>query len=236
MALPREQMAELSLLSRWQNRLMPWMIILPTVLIATFIYLSTTQLNEFKVSINDYRNSSTADNLLSPWDTTRRDNPFRGNLEYVKLYSRVKMEEKALNNRYAQGGFLLMARTYSKYLGFFTGMILAMVAAVFIISKLKEDISHLEGSIQEKMKFRVVSSSPGVIFGVLGTALMLSTILYNPAIAQTDSPLYLVPEISIPATLNSTALPAPPQGQITPEQLRRLGLSRTDTTSKSGRQ
>ncbi|GGB00993.1 hypothetical protein GCM10011511_25390 [Puia dinghuensis] len=198
------------------------MIIMPTILILVFIYLSTQQLNEFKSSINSYRNGPAAGDIPSPWDTSGKFVSLQNNLDYIKWYSRVKLEDKAIDHRYAQSGFLLIARTYSKYLGFFTGMILAIVAAVFIISKLKEDVSQLEGSIREKIRFRVVSSSPGVIFGLLGTVLMLSTILYNPEIAQTDTPLYMVPDISIqgnPAPAQNTAAP---KGQIPADEIRSL--------------
>jgi hypothetical protein len=37
----------------------------------------------------------------------------------------------------------------------------------------------------------MVSSSPGIIFGVLGTALMLTTILTHSEISVKDMPLYL---------------------------------------------
>ena len=101
------------------------------------------------------------------------------------------MEEHSINRRYNQGGVLLMSRIYIKYLGFFTGMILAIVGSVFIISKLKEDVSEPEWSIQEKTKFRLISSSPGIIFGVLGTALMMTTILTHSEINVKDMPLFL---------------------------------------------
>ena len=101
------------------------------------------------------------------------------------------MEEYSIDRRYNQGGVLLMSRIYIKYLGFFTGMILAIVGSVFIISKLKEDVSEFEGSIQDKTKFKFISSSPGIIFGVLGTVLMMTTILTHSEINVKDMPLYL---------------------------------------------
>ncbi|WP_184549785.1 hypothetical protein [Mucilaginibacter sp. FT3.2] len=184
-------------LSKWQSRLLPWMIIMPSLLIILFIYLSTRQLIEFNDSINAYRTGGRTSDLGLQMDSWGNPNPLNYNFEFVKFRARVKMEEMAIDHRYAQTGFLLIARTYTKYLGFFTGMILAIVASVFIISKLKENVSDLEGTINEKIKFKVVSSSPGVIFGFLGTMLMMATILYSPEIGQTDSPLYLTPEFAI---------------------------------------
>ena len=214
---------DLRQLNRWQNKLLPWMVIMPTLLIGLFIYLSTRQLDEFKASINSYRSETAIGSLPAPGDTSRRFASIPNNLDYIKWYSRVKMEERALDHRYAQTGFLLIARTYSKYLGFFTGMVLAIVAAVFIISKLREDISKLGGTVSENLKFRVVSSSPGVIFGILGTTLMMATILYNPEIGQTDTPLYVTPEITIQTTGQSLNNPAIQKGKIPVNEILNLG-------------
>lgn len=202
-------------LNKWQSKLLPWMVAMPTALIIIFIYLSTKQLTELSSSIGKYRAEPIVNNLTAPSRIVDKGDPLYDNLEYIKFYARLKMEERALDHRYAQTGFLLIARTYTKYLGFFTGMILAIVSSVFIISKLKEDTSDIEGTISEKMKFRVVSSSPGIIFGILGTTLILTTLLYNPEIQQTDSPLYLIPEITTEqSTLEPVGITPPKEKTI----------------------
>ena len=173
----------------WQNKLLPWMISVPTVLIGAFIVLATLQLNRFEdfVYQDDKKN---VENALFPV-APGTDSLLKQNTELLKWQTLVKMEEYSINRRYNQGGVLLMSRIYIKYLGFFTGMILAIVGSVFIISKLKEDVSELEGNIQDKTKFKLVSSSPGIIFGVLGTLLMMTTILTHSEINVKDMPLYL---------------------------------------------
>jgi hypothetical protein len=70
-------------------------------------------------------------------------------------------------------------------------MILAIVGAIFIIGKLQESSSNIEGAVGDQMKLKIVSSSPGIIFGVLGTVLMLSTILQHAVIELKDQPLFL---------------------------------------------
>ena len=179
-------------LFKWQNRLMPWMITVPTVLIGLFILFGTMQLNKFDNYMSNGDEGEIEKAIPSPAASTT-DSNLRKNLEYLRWYSLVKMEDHAINRRYKQGGVLLMSRIYIKYLGFFTGMILAIVGSVFIISRLREDVSELEGSIQEKSKFKLVSSSPGIIFGVLGTTLMMATILKHSEINVKDMPLYLNP-------------------------------------------
>ena len=177
-------------LIQWQNKLMPWMVGMPTVLIGAFIVIATLQLNKFEKFVYRGDEDKIEQAIPSPVANTT-DSTLKRSTEYLKWYSLVKMEEHSLNRRYNQGGVLLMSRIYIKYLGFFTGMILAIVGSVFVISKLKEDVSEFEGSIEEKTKFKFVSSSPGIIFGVLGTVLMMTTILTHSEINVKDMPLYL---------------------------------------------
>jgi hypothetical protein len=166
------------------------MVLVPTVLIGTFIILATIQVNHFNDYVYKQDSSSVINTIPSPTASTTDSNLAR-NMEYLKWYTLSKMEAESLQRRYNQGGVLIMSRIYTKYLGFFTGMILAIVGAVFIISKLKEDTSNVEGSISEQLKLKFVSSSPGVIFGILGTVLMLASIFQHNEITVKDMPLYL---------------------------------------------
>jgi len=174
----------------WQLRLLPWMVGVPTVLIIIFIILATIQFNRFNTEISTYKNSELNDVLPSPKDTSG-NYLITGNPEYVKLFTLAKMEEESMNRRYSQGGVLLSARLYTQWLGFVTGMILAIVGSVFIISKLNEKTSKLDMSYNEQVRLQLTSSSPGVIFGVLGTCLMLATIFTHNNIDVKDMPLYL---------------------------------------------
>lgn len=176
---------------QWQNRLLPWIIIMPTLLAGLFIYLATQQLNNFNETLAIKPDSMLVGKILPTvaendilWEKFNK-------LGYLQWITLTKLEQESLYRRYNQGGQLLMSRIYIKYLGFFIGLILAIVGAVFIIAKIKEDATTIEGTAQEKIKFRIVSSSPGVIFGFLGTILMSITILKHNDILIKDSPLYL---------------------------------------------
>jgi len=177
-------------LLKWQNKLLPWMVILPSILIIVFVFLATKQLNVFSAEINNYKNSELDkvflkdSSLKIPMDI-KKD-------EFTKLYVLSKMEEQLMNKRYSQGGALLLSRLYTKYLGFFTGMILAIVGSVFIISKLTEPSTNID-TTAKAFKVSVVSASPGIIFGLLGTSLMLSTILKQNSIDIKDVATYLNP-------------------------------------------
>lgn len=217
-------------LFQWQNRLLPWMISISTILIGAFILLATIQLNKFEKFIYQGNENKTENSIPSPGATTT-DSLLKKDMDYLKLYSLVKMEEHSINRRYNQGGVLLMSRIYIKYLGFFTGMILAIVGSVFIISKLKEDVSEIEGSIQDKTKFRLISSSPGIIFGLLGTALMMTTILTHSEINVKDMPLYLnTYNISQPKTPKDNTKKEVSKSKIDAEAIEAFDME-TDTLS-----
>jgi hypothetical protein len=174
---------------RWQRKLMWWMVFMPSVLIGVFIVLATLQLNRFNKEIETYQQSELEPIRIAANES--RNASWINQAEYVQFYTLAKMEEIAMRKRYSQGGVLLMSRVLTKYLGFFTGMILAIVGAVFIISKLKEDRSEISASFKENVSANIVSTSPGIIFGFLGTVLMLATILQHSEINIKDMPLYL---------------------------------------------
>jgi hypothetical protein len=199
--------------SSWQRKLLPWLVFMPTMLILLFIFLATQQMQRFNAVIDVKQGSDIELMLTSPSSPELNDN-LKGNMDYIRWVTLARMEEKTLERRYNQGGLLLVSRIFTKYLGFFTGMILVIVGAVFIIGKLQEDKTDMDGSIGENIKLKLVSSSPGVIFGVLGTALMLSTILQHTEITVTDQPLFLNPyNVHVnSADKGTSVLPAPGSG------------------------
>jgi hypothetical protein len=111
-----------------------------------------------------------------------------------------------VQQRYHQANVILMARIWTTYLGFVTGMILAVVGAAFILGKLREQASEISGKA-ENWQVSIASTSPGLIMVVLGSALMLVTIMTHHQINVTDRPLYFGTAALSPSP--STTLPAP---------------------------
>jgi hypothetical protein len=183
--------AEKRAIEKWQNRLLPWLVIMPTVLIGIFIYLATQQVKHFNKAIEIQPDSVLIGKILPSPADTQLNVSLKNDKQYLQWVTLSYLEQESMYRRYNQGGLLLMSRIFVKYLGFFTGMILAIVGAIFIIGKLSEDYTGLSGSVGEHAKLNLISSSPGIIFGVLGTSLMLATILQHNDITIQDSPLYL---------------------------------------------
>jgi len=145
---------------------------------------------------------------FSAWTQTRVPPALMGRVMSVLMFSAVGLAPLSL----WVSGVLAQWSLGATFI--VPGVILAIVAAVFIISKLKEGETTFGGTAGEKMQFNLVSTSPGIIFGILGTTLMMATILYNPSIDQTDSPLYLTPELSLPTNSAAAVNPPTQQGKI----------------------
>ena len=191
-ASPKKSDENQNHITKWQNKLLPWLILMPTALIAVFIYLAYFQLQNFNEVIEAKPPELFIDDvLINPKEIKSEDSIILKYQKYIRWVTLTKLEQESYYRRYNQAGLLLMSRIYKGYMGFFTGMILAIVGSVFIIGKIKESTSEIAGSINEKIKFSLVSSSPGIIFGVLGTALMLATILTHNQVQVEDTPLYL---------------------------------------------
>ena len=116
--------------------------------------------------------------------------PKSSSLDFVRWKTLSLLEENALARRYHQADVSLMSRISMRYLGFGTGMILALVGAAFILEKLKEPETKLDVEEEGVGKFLIKSHSPGLILVLLGVILMVTTIITQHEIKVNDSPLY----------------------------------------------
>jgi hypothetical protein len=173
----------------WQLRLLPTMTALLVITTAAFLLFSLYQTNYVREQIRtgpllDLAPELDALNCTSPGTTLDQQ---RSCVETKVL---LRLEAYTIAHRYHQANAALLVRAWIKYLGFLTGMILAVVGAVFILGRLTEAASHLaaEGTFG---KLSIQTVSPGLILVLLGTILMITTILVNPPTDVSDAPLYV---------------------------------------------
>ena len=100
------------------------------------------------------------------------------------------LEANVIERRYHQASAAAMGRIYLIFLGFATGMVLALSGATFILGKLKEDETVVGGE-GPSFKANVRSGSPGLILALFGLLLMMSTIFSRVDIDVRDQALYL---------------------------------------------
>jgi hypothetical protein len=169
--------------SRWQERLQPvmvWMVIGLTIFFFVASLVQLAYLHEKiwqapQVELEELTElRATSGEALTP-----------------ELLMLALLETNALQRRYHQANVLLMSRVWARYLGFVTGMILALVGAVFILGKLSEEATEL-GATGPDVGFNLRSGSPGVILAVLGVVLMGATIVTHHEIETVDQPIYLM--------------------------------------------
>jgi hypothetical protein len=176
--------------AHWQRRLLPVMIV---VLIGLAVFFCVSTLYQLRfiqqqvlrppVAAADSALARNADRMLAASDEVT--------LSGLSWSTLATMEANVIARRYHLAHITLASRLWARYLGFITGMILALVGAAFILGKMREARSKLDLEGPAGGKIAIASSSPGLIMATLGTALMLATIVTNPEIKVKDAAVYL---------------------------------------------
>jgi hypothetical protein len=194
---------------QWQEKLLPfmaWMVFGLTLFFfiascAQLIYLHWTIKNSPKL---DLRPSSFNFEMVDTCDEKQK-------LAAAKLQALVDLEAYSLRRHTHQANVLLMARVWTRYLGFVTGMILALVGAAFILGKLQIATTDVNARVKIA-ELSIKSSSPGLILVFLGVLLMLATIVIHHQIETTDTAVYLKESTSFEAfEQKRPPTPQPPQ-------------------------
>ncbi len=172
----KRQMSELQesiATQTWQKRLLPLMVIMIAGLTIFFVVATYLQLNRLGEQIQQ---SPKLD--LSPALNAKLtdENSFQAHWQAL-----VILEGNALERRYHQANVMLMSRVWIRYLGFLTGMILALIGATFVLGKLRESESSAAAE-SSLWKFSMTTASPGLMLALLGTILMITAMATNPAI------------------------------------------------------
>jgi hypothetical protein len=192
---------------RWRNRLLPVMRGGLVVLAAFFFAASLVQ---YHLLYRDLRGMGPRTQVALEALEKTIPQAQRTNVDFLQWKTLVLLEQDVMTMRYQQINATLLLRTWTRYTGFLVGMVLALVGAFFILGRLREETSQLSGE-SGGFKFALVTSSPGVILAVLGTILMVVTLVVKFDFAVQDRPVYLPLHLmkGQARTLDSSSLPAP---------------------------
>jgi hypothetical protein len=112
-----------------------------------------------------------------------------------------------------------MSGLWLRYLGFVTGMILALVGASFVLGKLREPLTEITGELP-KINLSLRSASPGIILVFLGAVLMIATILDEDKYEADENRIYLTGlETPITEDLGTIAEPPPESWDTAPTEM-----------------
>ncbi|MBI5305098.1 MAG: hypothetical protein HY868_23400 [Chloroflexi bacterium] len=187
----------------WQERLLPTMtgiLVGLTIFffVTTFIQLAYLNWNILQIPDIELRSPGSASPIQESMST--EEQMAARKLEYL-----TTLEAYVVVRRYHQAGVSLISNLWLRYLGFTTGMILALVGASFILGKLQEPLSEIAGK-WSAMDFSLKSASPGIILAVLGVILMFATIVDRDEVAVQDARIYLTSPDLVSAP-NPSAIP-----------------------------
>jgi hypothetical protein len=187
----------------WQSRLLPFVLGVLSLLTLFACVANVLQVYEVEKHIESTHEVD-INNLLP---ATIAGTPTASEqLLYARWRTLVALEANAVESRYHQASMLLMTRVYIVFLGFTTGMVLAMVGATFIVAKLRETEAKVEGGTAN-WKVAFTTASPGLVLALFGTILMLATIWARTEISVRDKSVYLGESFD---TLQPTSAPVSP--------------------------
>jgi hypothetical protein len=193
---------------KWQRNLLPLMIRMLVGLTMFFFLASLVQLYLLNQRIKETPQIDIEKYIASVNEVAGQENiSFASKQDYTKWRIAAILEGNALQRRYHQAGVLLISRIWTRYLGFVTGTILALMGAAFVLGKLRESGSHF-GAESNMWKITATSASPGIILAVLGTGLMFATMATKLEMQIYDAPSYL-PQYSAGVPSDVQVPPAP---------------------------
>lgn len=185
----KNQEIKASKTTAWQKKLLPFMRNILIGLTVFFLIASFIQLYYLHTQIKSPPDVDIGEKI-STFETILKNATVGEQMNYTVWKTLALLEKNAVARRYHQANVLLMSRVWVKYLGFITGMILALVGATFILGKLRESESKLD-TTSSLWKFSFTTASPGLLLALLGTILMITTILTHHTIKIKDETLYI---------------------------------------------
>ncbi len=194
----------------WQERLLPLMSGMLIALTAFFFVVTFVQMSYLHWTI--FRSPPIQFDPASSQALLVSSNRFEDLYEARQFEVRAAMERYIVEKRYHQISVQLMSGLWLRYLGFITGMILALVGASFILGKLRVSSQELEGKYVD-FSLSLRTTSPGIFLAVLGVILMFTTLVDRDVYEVNDGNIYLqgLAPVTIPSPKSIRELPQLPE-------------------------
>lgn len=185
-------------LARWQNRLLPFMI---GVIIAVGIFFFVASLYQLQFLHKEVRHKTfDLAPLFQEYEQSLAQQNQKPDFNYLEWKVRALLEQNVVERRYHQVNSAMLARVWTRYLGFLTGMILALVGATFILGKLREPLTKIKTE-GKGFGATLETTSPGIVLAFLGTLLMAITIIVPFDIETRDKAVY-TPRVSVSSKIS----------------------------------
>jgi hypothetical protein len=193
-------------LASWRRRLLPLMSGVLLALTGVFVVASFWQIHDIQQRI-DAPNQSTADSVFRLLEQQIGSGRVAMPAGYADVRIVAALETDALSRRYRHASSALLARTWTRYMGFLTGMIMALVGAAFVLGRLEEGETQFTGEAQGA-KWAFITTSPGLILAALGSGLMLTALIVKADVDIKDGSAY-APLLSAMSVRQAPSVAAP---------------------------
>ncbi len=192
-------------LRRWQARMAPLMAGAVVVTALFFAFATVWKFGDIEARLL----KTSTDSAAAAWSAEIKPKDFGEQMRLESTRASFNLERDLVARRYEQGNLAFVSRLWTRFMGFVTGMILALVGAAFVLGKLEADRSEL-GASGSGLSVTFSSASPGLVLAVLGTILMGLSIALPVTVSVTDGAVYVARPVSsadLPAPMTSSAAP-----------------------------
>jgi len=189
-------------LSRWQDRLLPFMLGAVIFMTVFFLLASLGVFYDFRQRVADAPLNLRP--VFAEYEAAHLANSGEAPAAYLRWKTMVLLEEELISRRYKQVNSVILARIWTRYLVFLTGMTLALVGAFFVLGQLQTDATTLKAEGQG-MGGALTTSSPGLVLATLGSVLMAIALIVTFDFDTRDLPTY----VQHPSSGAAATLPPP---------------------------
>jgi hypothetical protein len=173
----------------WQRRTMPWMLGLLMFLSVVFILASiagaATVRSDFLTERQHY-----VDSALLDLRGTVKASRIEDRVEAARFLTLASLDARLIELRHHRTSSLVLASIWTRFMGYLTGMILALIGAIFVLGRIRDSSATTISGGQQGFQGSMTTTWPGLILAVLGTILMLASSQIRTAGSQQEAPVY----------------------------------------------
>ena len=207
--------------SSWQRRLIPVMVGMVVAAAIFFALISVREFERLQVLLEPPK--AAAERILDDFDKMGAAS-FQQKMAVSDRKVSFVLEQQSIDRRYQQAHALILGRLWTRFMAFTTGTLMALIGAAFILGKMRESASQLQGGGQG-LTVSLTSTSPGIVLSVLGTILIVAALFASGEVHTTDPPSYRDTNVDITGdvgadtnapTAEAPAAPAPETDENAP--------------------
>jgi hypothetical protein len=186
---------------RWQRKVLPFMM-LAIVMAAVFFGLATYVFFNRLQSDLDYARAE-------PFGLINRIEASSGAKDpaFRDWAARATLEQHALQQRFNVQVAIVKGRLWARFMGFLTGMILALTGCVFVLGKLRADVDFSGSASGAAANLK--TTSPGIFLALLGTVVIGMALGVSGSVEGKDAAIYLPAKVPSATVVTDPPVPLP---------------------------